>query len=180
MCYEALASPMVYLGSCPHRLHLPCFAALRVLEAANLRCPVCRANVTVEEADRTDLLQHSEEVTAHAMAVARRAMAARGGELSSTRTARDGRGDRVIHSVCHGLVEETAFVQVSCSSDVHVRCAPGFVKDAIPQVKPNGASTHMYTPDHVPEPGPTCGCIQRGIYTPFFHRSVFSANRRTW
>ena len=28
VCYEALASPLVYLESCSHRLHLPCYAAL--------------------------------------------------------------------------------------------------------------------------------------------------------
>ena len=49
-CYEALAVPMVHLGSCPHRPHLPWYAALRTRAATYLCCPVCRATVTVEKA----------------------------------------------------------------------------------------------------------------------------------
>ena len=41
--YEALAAPMVLLGNYPHRLHLPCYATLRVRAATDLRCPACRA-----------------------------------------------------------------------------------------------------------------------------------------
>ena len=44
-------------------------------------------------------------------------------------------------SICHGLVEETAHVQVPCSCDVHRRCALGFVEDAIPRDRANGART---------------------------------------
>ena len=78
-----------------------------------------------------------------AMSVARRAMPVweRGG--SSTRAARNGRGGRVICSICHGLVEEDAFLQVPCSCDVHPRCALGFV-DTIPRARINGASTLTY------------------------------------
>ena len=68
MCYEALAAPMAHLGSCSHRLHLLCYAALPIRAAANLRRPACRVTVTVEEADRKDVRQHSEEVIADAMA----------------------------------------------------------------------------------------------------------------
>lgn len=117
--YEALAAPMAHLGSGLHRLQLPCYVARRVREAANLRRPACQATVTIEEADRKALRQHSEEVTSKAMAIARRAMPARGGNGSSIRATRNGGGGRVICSICNGLVEETAFVQVSCSCHVH-------------------------------------------------------------
>ena len=33
----------------------------------------------------------------------------------------------------HGLIKETAHVQVSCSCDVHRRCALGFCEDVIPR-----------------------------------------------
>ena len=47
----------------------------------------------------------------------------------------------MICSICHGLVEETAYVQVSCSCNVHRRCALRFVEDAIPRAMANGART---------------------------------------
>ena len=47
----------------------------------------------------------------------------------------------MIRRICHGLVEETAFMQVPCSCDVHSRCALGFVEDAIPSGRANGART---------------------------------------
>ena len=53
----------------------------------------CRATVTVGEADGIALEQHNEEVMAEAMAVARRAMAARGEEghpLGPLRTGEEG------------------------------------------------------------------------------------------
>ena len=111
---------MVHLGSCPHRLHLLCYNALRVRAATNLLCPAYRATVTVEEADGIALQQHSEEVMAEEMTVAWRGMPARGRRGSSTRAARNGRGGRVICSIFHGLVEEDAFVQVPC----YMRCTP--------------------------------------------------------
>ena len=80
-------------------------------------------------------------VMAETMIVARRHMPARGGRGSSTRATRDERGRRVICSICHGLVEETAFVQMPCSCDVRRRCALGFVEDAIPRARVTGATT---------------------------------------
>ena len=62
---------MVRLGGCPHRLHLPGYAALRVKAGADLRCPACRATATVGEADRIASHQHSDEVIAEALAIAR-------------------------------------------------------------------------------------------------------------
>ena len=144
VCYEALTAPMVHFGSCPHRLHRPCYAALRVSAATHLRCSTCRAAVAVEEADGIALQQHSEEGMAEAMAVARRAMPARGREWSSARAARNGRGGRVICSICHRLVEEDAFVQVPCSCGVHRRCTLGCVKDAIPRARSTGQA-HSHT-----------------------------------
>ena len=47
----------------------------------------------------------------------------------------------MICSICHGLVKATAFVQVSCSFDVHHRCALSFTKYAIPQPRANEART---------------------------------------
>ena len=132
---------MVHLGGCHHRFHLPRCATLRVRAVKYLRCPPCRATVTVEEADGIALQQHSEEVMAEAMAVARRAMPAGGRGGSSTRAARNGKGGRVIYSICHGLVEKDVFVQVPCPCDVHRRCALGFVEDAIPRARVTGATT---------------------------------------
>ena len=62
---------MVCLRSCPHRLHLPCYAALRVKAGVDLRCPACRAIVTLGGADRIASHQHSDEVMAEALAIAR-------------------------------------------------------------------------------------------------------------
>ena len=53
VCYEFLVPPMVHFGGCPHRLHLQCYAALRIRPGTDLRCPACRATVTVGEADRS-------------------------------------------------------------------------------------------------------------------------------
>ena len=93
VCYEALAAPMVYLDSCSHQLHLPCYSALRIRTAAGLRCPTCTATVTIKEAGRRALQQHSEEFIAEAMAVSRRAMPARrGGGGSPIRATRNGSG----------------------------------------------------------------------------------------
>ena len=71
VCYEALTAPMVLLGSCPHRFHLPRYAVPRVRATTELRCPACRATVPVEEADRRALQQHREEVVKEAIVVAR-------------------------------------------------------------------------------------------------------------
>ena len=72
-------APMVYLGSWPHRFHLPCYAALRVSAAADLSCPACRAIVTVGEADGIASRQHSDKIMAEALAVARQENPAEGG-----------------------------------------------------------------------------------------------------
>lgn len=61
---------MIHLGISPHRLLLPCHAVLRVRAVANLDCLACRAIVTVENADRIALRQHSEEGMAGEMAIA--------------------------------------------------------------------------------------------------------------
>ena len=62
VCYEVLVAPMVHSRSCPHRLHLPCYAALRIRAGTELRCSACRATVAVGEADRSVSCQHSDEV----------------------------------------------------------------------------------------------------------------------
>ena len=72
VCYKALAAPMVLLGSCPHRLHLPHYAALRVRPATDLSCPACRTTAPVEDADGRALRHHTEEVMGEVMLVARR------------------------------------------------------------------------------------------------------------
>ena len=76
VCYEVLVPTMAHLGSCPHRLHLPCYAALRVRAGTDLRCPACRATVTVGEVDRSVSRQHSDEVMEETLAVARHEMPA--------------------------------------------------------------------------------------------------------
>ena len=110
----------------------------------HLRFLASRETVTVEETNGIALQQHCEEVMAEVIAVARRAMPARERGGSFTRAARNGRGRRVICSICHGLVEEDAFAQVPCSCDVHRRCALGFVEDAISRDRVSGASTLTY------------------------------------
>ena len=76
-CYEALASPLVYLESCSHRLHLPSYTVLRVRTEADLRCPACRAIATVNEADGMALRQHINEVMVEVLTVAWREMPTR-------------------------------------------------------------------------------------------------------
>ena len=50
----------------------------------------------------------------------------------------------MICSICHGLVGERAFVLISCSCEVHRRCALGFVEDATPRARINGVRTVAY------------------------------------
>lgn len=154
---------MIHLGIFPRRLHLLCYAVLRVRAVANLHCPAHGATVTVENADRIALRQHSNVMKAMAMAIARRAMSARGRGGLSTRAIRHGRGGRVICSFCQGLAGEIAFVHLSCSCDVHRRCALGFVEEAIPRAYANGARTPTRP---VPEPGPTAVHQERGGFSP--------------
>ena len=192
VCYETLSAPLVHLRACPHRLHLPCYAALRVGATTDLRCPACRATVTVGLANRRAPQQHSEEVMTEATAVARRKMPTGGGGGSSTRATRAGRGGRVICSICHGLVGERAFVLISCSCEVHRRCALGFVEDAISRARINGVRTVTY---QVTCPNPVLHqvrshirshariqlfmrCTKRWICTPFSNRSRASVNRQ--
>ena len=133
VCYEALGAPMVCLGSCPHRLHLPCYVAFRVRAGTNLRCPACRMTGTVNEADRLASRQHSNEVVLEALSVAQNEMPADGGGGAPTRTTMSERERRAICSIYHGVIEETTHVQVSCSCDVHRRCALGFVRTLSPE-----------------------------------------------
>ena len=99
-------------------------------------------------------------VMAETMIVARRHMPARGGRGSSTRATRDERGRRVICSICHGLVEETAFVRMPCSCDVRRRCALGFVEDAIPRSRANEARTITH---QVTCPNPALHEVQQDV-----------------
>ena len=90
------------------------------------------------------LRQHSNEVMVEVLAVARQEVPADGEARLTTRATRGGRRRRAICSVCHGLVEETSCVQVSCSCDVHRRCALGFCEDAIPRARTFGG-VHLVT-----------------------------------
>ena len=81
------------------------------------------------------------------LAVARHEMPAEGGKGVSTRTARSERGERLIFSICHGLVEENDSVQVSSSCDVHRRCALGFCEDAIPRARFVGGARQVTCPN---------------------------------
>ncbi|CAM9685199.1 unnamed protein product [Laminaria digitata] len=82
--YQALTARTVHVGKCPHRLCLPCYAALRVRAGANLRCPACRATVTIDETGRSALRHHNDEGMVKALWVTRRAMPSEGGGESST------------------------------------------------------------------------------------------------
>ena len=82
--------------------------------------------------------QHSNEVMVEVLTVARQKMPADGEARLTTRAAREGRTRRAICSVCHGLVEETNCVQVSCSCDAHRCCALGFCEDAIARARTFG------------------------------------------
>ena len=83
----------------------------------------------------------------------------------------------MVFSICHRLMEEIAFVHVSCSCDVHRLCALGFDMDATPRVKANVSRrlTHQVA---FPNPALHARCTKRWNYTPFFNRSVVSADRR--
>ena len=48
-------------------------------------------------------------------------------------TIRGDRGQRLICSIYHGLIEETDHVQVPCSCDVHGRCALGVARTQSPE-----------------------------------------------
>ena len=75
-------------------------------------------------------------------------------------------------SICHGLVEETAFVHASCSCDVHRRCTLGFVEDAISRARADGART--LTPQ-VTSPNPALmRCTKRWTCTSFSTDPWFS------
>ena len=137
-------APMVRLGSCPHRLHLPCYAALRVRVGSNLRCPACRTTVTLKEADRMASRQHSNEVMLEALSIALHEMPAEGGRGAPTRTTRSERGRRAICSICHGLIEETAIYKCPC--DIHRRCAVGFCEDVIPRARYVGRASQVTCP----------------------------------
>ena len=50
----------------------------------------------------------------------------------------------MICSPCHGLVEEVTFAQISCSCEVHRRCALGFFEYSTPQARTNGVRTGTY------------------------------------
>ena len=95
-----------------------------------------------------------------AVAVERRETPTRGGGGPSTRATWNERGGRVTGSICHGLVEETAHVQVPCSCDVHRRCALGFVEDAVPRARANGARTITH---YVTRPNPALHAVHQEV-----------------
>ena len=131
-----------HLDSCPHQLHLPCYVALRVRATTYLRCPACRATVTVEEADRQALRQHSEEVMAEAMIVARRE---RRGVIHKGLKRWEGKAGHMQHLPWVGGGDRLR--ASPCCCDVHRRCALGFVEDAILRARANeaGTVTHQVT-----------------------------------
>ena len=135
---------MVCLGSCTHRLHPPCYAALRVRAGTKLRCPT---TVAVNDADRLASRQHSNEVMLEALSVARHEMPAEGGGGEPRRTTRSETGRRAIRSICHGHIEETAHVLVSCSCDVRRRCALAYCEDVIPRATYVGGASQVTCPN---------------------------------
>lgn len=164
---KPLAATMLQLGSCPHRLHLQCYAVL----GGNLRCSACRAAVATNVTDRRALRQHSDAVKVDVLALAQRTMPTEGGPGGSTKATRGGTGWRAVGSIFHGVVEETAFVRVSCPSDAHRRYALGFAEDTILHAMANGA--RQVTPPH-------SFCVRgfaRWIRTPFFNMFAVSAGR---
>ena len=135
---------MVHLDHCPHSLHPPCYAALRIKAAATLRCPTCRAAVTVEEADRRAFQQHSEEVMIEAMAAAQQTMPARrggGGVIPQGHTGRQGRASDMQHvsRVGGGDRLRASALLMRCTQPL--RTTVGFVEDAISRARANGART---------------------------------------
>ena len=103
------------------------------------------------------------------MVVTRREWPTRGGGESSTRATRNEREGRVICSIFHGFVEETAHVQVSCSCDGHRRCALGFAEDAVPEPgRMEHAQPHTRSRARIL---PYMRCTKRWIYDPFSNRS---------
>ena len=175
VCDEISAAPMVHLGSSPRRLHLPCYATHRVRASATLRCPACRATVTVEQADGRALRQHNEEVMADAMAGRATSDAGweRRGGTDHGHTGRQGRvSDRQQFPRIGGGGRR---LDVPRSCDVHRRCALGWGEEAIPQPE----STRHAHSGHIPESVPTCGAPRGGPATPVFNRCMASADRQT-
>lgn len=128
---QTLGAPTVHLCSCGHRLYLPCYAALHVRAADNVRYPAFCA--TVVRADSREIQQRSKEAMTQAMTVARGTVLGAGEGGLSTRGTRGG----VICSTYHGLVSETAYVHVSFLCEVHHRCVLGLAEGAIPRAKSN-------------------------------------------
>ena len=108
-----------------------------------MRCRACRATVTVNEADKMPSRQNCNEVILEALSVAWHEMPSEGGGGAPTRTTRSERGRRAKCSIFQGLIEEIAHVQVSCSCDVHRRCALGFCDDVIPRARYVGGASQV-------------------------------------
>ena len=64
-------------------------------------------------------------------------------------TIRGDRGQRLICSIYHGLIEETDHVHVPCSFDVQRRCALGFCEDTIPRARFVGGARHVTRPNPI-------------------------------
>ena len=73
----------------------------------------------------------------------------------------------MICSSCHGLVEETAHVQVSCSCDVHRRNTLGYAKDVIPRPRADGARTITH---QITCPNPALHAVHEVDLRPLFQQ----------
>ena len=123
--------------------------------AAALTDSTCRATrPSTSERRQTDVARHTERLQQskkpteeHSNNAAKRLWQRRSRShderkrrvIHQSHTEREERASDMRHS--HGLVEETAFVHVSCSCDVHRICIRGFVEDATPRGRAYGADT---------------------------------------
>ena len=129
---------MVYLGVCPHRLHVPCYASLQVGAGANLRCPMCRVTVALHESERRVPRQRSDDVMAKVLTTTWQATPAEG-ELGRNHRGTGGGGGDWFSVFAGAGVKDTILEHIFFSCNVHSRYDPGFVEDAIPLVMSNEA-----------------------------------------
>ena len=114
------------------------------------------------------LRQHSNEDMVEELTIALLEIPANGGVEAPTGTTRGEGRRRVVCSICHGLVEATACVQVSHSCEVHRPCALGYCEDTIPRARIFRAQIQPCTRSN-----------KRWIYTPSSNRFELSAGQWT-
>lgn len=112
---------------------------------------------------------------AELMAVARRTVPARRGGGLPDRTARGGRGERVISCFCQGLVEETAL----CARVLFLRCTPPLRPRLRGSPEPGLTGNAFSHTTSCARIQPYTWCTNKCTCTRFLNRSVTSVDHRT-